>query len=164
MANNSLSRRKAVLIALISLWAVSPTFAGAETDIGNTDRIDPILSKFPPPYEAGVAKKPIDGRPLDDAVADPIRFLDANRLVPYDVPGWGPAYRLASIADPILLTMGLEEDDLILGINGVNLGSMELLATALGMLRNASLLQLVIQRQGVTFALTFEILGRAHPL
>jgi len=148
-------------IALLNLWPTAPAFSGELTD---SDVIDPILSKFPPPYDAGVAKRPIDGRLLDEAMADPIRFLDANRLVPYQVPGWRTAYRLETITDPILLTLGLEEDDLILGINGVNLGAMEQLATALSMLRHASLLQVVIQRRGVIFALTFEILGRAHPL
>ncbi|MBI3621646.1 MAG: hypothetical protein HY208_05600 [Nitrospirae bacterium] len=161
MANNSLFRGTAVLIALMCLWLVSPAFGGAQDD---SDRIDPILSRFPPPYEAGVAKRPVDGRLLDAAVADPIRFLDANRLVPYQVPGWRTAYRLETITDPILLTLGLEEGDLILGINGVDLGAMEQLATALSMLRHASLLQVVVQRRGVIFALTFEILGRPHPL
>jgi len=164
MATNSLFRDTAALVIFMGLMGLlpgSPAFAGTQDD---SDRIDPILSKFPPPYDAGVVKRPIDGRLLDAAVADPIRFLEANRLVPYQVPGWRVAYRLETITDPILLTLGLEEDDLILGINGVNPGSMEQLATALSMLRHASLLQLVVQRRGVIFALTFEILGRAHPL
>jgi len=161
MANNALLCTMTALLALLNLWPVSPAHAGEEID---PSVIDPILSKFPPPYEAGVARTPIDGHQLDAAVADPVRFLEANRLTPYAVPGWRTAYRLESIGDPVLRAIGLEEDDLILGVNGVNPDSLEQLTTVLGMLRHASLLQLVIQRRGVIFALSVEIPVRRTPL
>lgn len=146
-----------VLVLLFSILESASLYAEERSSKEEFVRLEQILSSFKAPYEADVIKAAIARIEWNTMVSDMGRFLAENRFVPYRDPNWGTGLRLETITDPLLRKLGFQEGDVVVGINGMNVGALEQMSTALGILQRATLFNFVVQRNEQIFALYVQV-------
>lgn len=139
-----------------SMGTTQPQVSG-DAGAAKSSRLGQILSSFKPPYDPSVMKTLVARADWVAMISDPNQFLAQNHFAPYEDPNWGIGLRLDSITNPTLRKLGFQEGDVIVGINGMNIGTMEQFLSTLGMLQGATLLKFVIQRGDQIIDLNFQI-------
>uniref|UniRef100_A0A486XNC6 General secretion pathway protein C n=1 Tax=Rheinheimera sp. BAL341 TaxID=1708203 RepID=A0A486XNC6_9GAMM len=122
----------------------------AEQDSIEPENLDMAPASEPEPMEI----QPLQvSEPLeisrDELIAEPMRFFDYIRVMPYRDKGQLMGYRLSPGKDPSLFSqLGLQPNDLAIEINGIALNDMQQAMSAINELRDAKEAAIKIERDG----------------